>query len=146
MTSSAADDLDMTFFELGPGQEFITQAVLDSGGCTLFDIVIAPPGKQDEALKHWTRHADYIKSKPGLLGAQLHRTPGDGTVLINLAVWESLAALHAVVSTPEFGDHSRLPARHHLHSAVAEQGGRGGGRAALSAVMQFPTICMISVT
>ncbi|WP_405728479.1 hypothetical protein OG607_26635 [Streptomyces sp. NBC_01537] len=43
-----------------------------------------------------------MRSQPGLLNAPLHRTPGDGTMLIDLADRQSPAALREAVCTPEF--------------------------------------------
>ncbi|MEU6349243.1 antibiotic biosynthesis monooxygenase family protein [Streptomyces sp. NPDC047072] len=102
MTAHAAGSDDLTFFELDPGQDFFTQVGLDTGPCTLLDIVVAPKGALDAAFEQWRRHADYMVTQPGFIRAQLHRTPGDGNTIINLAVWESPAALRAAVSTPEF--------------------------------------------
>ncbi|MER6957382.1 antibiotic biosynthesis monooxygenase family protein [Streptomyces sp. NPDC000618] len=102
MTTSAERPESITFTELDPGQEFAAQVGLDSGPCTLLDMLIVPPGAVDEVIGHWRQHADYMKTQPGLISVQMHRAVGDGGTLINLAVWESPAALLAAVSAPEF--------------------------------------------
>ncbi|MEU2289101.1 antibiotic biosynthesis monooxygenase family protein [Streptomyces sp. NPDC013178] len=103
MTGHNAGSDDLKFFELDPGQDFFTQVGLDSGPCTLLDIVVSPPGAHDAVLEQWRRHADYMVTQPGFIRAQLHRSiGGDGNTIVNLAVWESPAALLAAVTTPEF--------------------------------------------
>ncbi|WP_413810789.1 antibiotic biosynthesis monooxygenase family protein [Streptomyces sp. OE57] len=102
MTIDSTDHTGVTFFEFDPSQDFATQLGLDATGCTLLDIVVAPPGKQEEVVEQWRRHADYMHTQPGLIKVQLHQTVGGGTTIVNLAVWESPAALRAAISTPEF--------------------------------------------
>lgn len=102
MTPEAQDPASITFAELDPGQDFATQVGLDGGPCTLLDILVVPPGAQDQVIEHWRQHAEYMMTRPGCIGAQMHKAAGDGRTLVNLAVWESPAALLAAVTAPEF--------------------------------------------
>ena len=92
----------IAFGELDPGQAFASQLGLDTGACTLLDIVIAAPGAEDEVIEQWRQHARYMRTRPGFISARLHRALGDGRAIVNLAVWESPSALHAAVTAPEF--------------------------------------------
>ncbi|MEU9058956.1 antibiotic biosynthesis monooxygenase family protein [Streptomyces sp. NPDC048430] len=63
---------------------------------------IAPDGKVDEVLEAWKRDAAYFQKQPGYISAQLHRGTGGSRMLVNVAVWESVALLRAAFSAEEF--------------------------------------------
>lgn len=102
MTEHTDGSQNIVFTELDPGQSFEAQLGLDAGSCTLLDIVISAPGAQDAVIEQWRRHSDYMMTRPGFIRAQLHKSTGDGNTIVNLAVWESPAALLAAVTAPEF--------------------------------------------
>ena len=103
MNTDSTERQSITFTELDPGQSFADQVSSTAGPCTLLDILVVPHGTQDTAVEQWRLHSQYMKTCPGFISAQLHRTPSDdGRVLVNLAVWESAAALLAAVTDPEF--------------------------------------------
>ncbi|MEU7295193.1 antibiotic biosynthesis monooxygenase [Streptomyces exfoliatus] len=103
MSTDSAEQQSITFTELDPGQSFADQVATAAGPCTLLDILVVPHGTQNTAVEQWRLHSQYMKTRPGFISAQMHRTPSDdGRVLVNLAVWESAAALLAAVTAPEF--------------------------------------------
>jgi heme-degrading monooxygenase HmoA len=53
-------------------------------------------------LKAWTADALWMKRQPGFISTQLHRGIAGSTVLMNYAVWESVAHFRAAFNHPEF--------------------------------------------
>src|SRR4051794_24976970 len=53
-------------------------------------------------LKAWTHDAEWMKRQPGFISTQLHQAIGGSTVLLNYAVWESVAHFRAAFTHPEF--------------------------------------------
>lgn len=55
------------------------------------------------ALLHaWTQDAEWMKRQPGFISTQLHQGIAGSTVLMNYAVWESVAHFRAAFQHPEF--------------------------------------------
>lgn len=75
----------------------------------------------------WREAAAYMKQQPGFISAQLHRGIGGSGAFLNVAVWESAAALAAATRAPDFhrfgaqlsGD---VVARPHVFEKVAVPG------------------------
>jgi quinol monooxygenase YgiN len=81
----------------------------------------------EQFLELWQENAAYMKRQPGFISAQLHRGIAGSGVFVNVAVWESAAALATASSSPEFRAlNARLPdnvvARPHLFEKVAVPG------------------------
>jgi len=53
-------------------------------------------------LKAWTLDAEWMKRQPGFISTQLHQGIAGSTVLMNYAVWESVAHFRAAFNHPEF--------------------------------------------
>jgi len=53
-------------------------------------------------LKAWTQDAEWMKRQPGFISTQLHQAIAGSTVLLNYAVWESVAHFRAAFNHPEF--------------------------------------------
>ena len=53
-------------------------------------------------LEAWTNDANWMKKQPGYIPTQLHRGIAGSTVLMNYAVWESVAHFRAAFNHPEF--------------------------------------------
>ena len=51
----------------------------------------------------WAEDAAFTKAQPGFISAQLHRGLGGSSTFLDLAVFESAAALGAMTRLPEFG-------------------------------------------
>ncbi len=57
-----------------------------------------------------------MKQQPGFISTQLHRGIAGSTTFVNVAVWESAAALRAAFTSPEFQAH----VAHYPDSAVTQ--------------------------
>jgi len=53
-------------------------------------------------LKAWENDANWMKQQPGFISTQLHRGIAGSTVLMNYAVWESVAHFRAAFNNPAF--------------------------------------------
>lgn len=53
-------------------------------------------------LKAWAQDAEWMKRQPGFISTQLHQAIAGSTVLLNYAVWESVAHFRAAFHHPEF--------------------------------------------
>jgi len=53
-------------------------------------------------LKAWEADALWIKRQPGFISTQLHQGIAGSTMLMNYAVWESVAHFRAAFDDPEF--------------------------------------------
>jgi heme-degrading monooxygenase HmoA len=98
-----------------------------AGPVTIINTFVAPEGKNEEVLAAWASDSAYMKARPGFISAQLFGGIGGSRIFTNVAVWESVAALAAAFSTPEFAEHmSHYPegtvAYPHLFQKVAVKG------------------------
>ena len=66
-------------------------------------------------LTAWAADANWMKQQPGYISTQLHRGIGGSTVLMNYAIWESVAHFRAAFSHPDF----KAALGHYPASAVA---------------------------
>ena len=53
-------------------------------------------------LEAWAQDAAWMKQQPGYISTQLHQGIAGSTVLMNYAVWESVAHFGAAFNNPEF--------------------------------------------
>ena len=53
-------------------------------------------------LGAWAQDAAWMKRQPGFISTQLHQGIAGSTVLMNYAVWESVASFRAAFNHPEF--------------------------------------------
>jgi heme-degrading monooxygenase HmoA len=53
-------------------------------------------------LDAWASDAAWMKRQPGFISTQLHQGIGGSTVLMNYAVWESVAHFREAFNHPEF--------------------------------------------
>ena len=53
-------------------------------------------------LRAWAEDAAWMKRQPGFISTQLHQGIAGSTVLMNYAVWESVAHFRAASNKPEF--------------------------------------------
>ena len=79
----------------------------------------------DRFLEGWGRAADYMRSRPGFVGSQLHRavSPHPRFRFVNVAEWESPQYFQAAVGSPEFqamaeGTPSNYPALYEVVRAL----------------------------
>jgi heme-degrading monooxygenase HmoA len=53
-------------------------------------------------LEAWAQDAAWMKQQPGYISTQLHQGIAGSTVLMNYAIWESVAHFRAAFNHPDF--------------------------------------------
>lgn len=92
----------ITLTEVDPSTTIQEQLGEDEGPIVLVNTFIAPDGERDAVVEAWSADAAFMTSQPGCLSAQLHEGIGRSHALVNVAVWESTAALRKAFNNPEF--------------------------------------------
>ena len=89
---------------------------------TFVNVFELDPDKVDEFIEVWKGRADVMRRQPGFRSFHLHRalTPDTSYQLVNVAVWDSVEALRAATTNPEFQAGLREAAAR--FSAVAHPG------------------------
>ena len=72
------------------------------GSVTLAILFTVAPADAEAFVAAWAEDAAWNRTQPGFISAQLHRGVGSSTFL-DLAVFETAAALEAMTRQPEFG-------------------------------------------
>lgn len=90
--------------DIDPSTPFLAQLQGPDDGqpITLVNTFVVPEEGIDEVIDVWRQDSMIMKAQPGFISAQLHRGIGDGRVLTNVAVWESLTSLRNAFMTEEF--------------------------------------------
>ena len=88
--------------ELDENTTYLEQLQVDVGPIVLINTFTVPIGTVGDVIAVWAEDAAFMKAKPGYISAQLHRGIGESGTLVNVAVWESVAALRDAFSDPEF--------------------------------------------
>jgi heme-degrading monooxygenase HmoA len=78
------------------------QLETDEGPVVLVNIFHVLEADLSMLLQAWTADAAWMKRQPGFISTQLHQGIGGSTVLMNYAVWESVAHFRAAFNHPEF--------------------------------------------
>ena len=113
--------------EMDPRVTFFQQLQEETGPVVLINTFTVAPEDAERLLAAWAEDAAFMKRQPGFISTQLHRGIAGSTVLVNVAVWESAAALRAAFFSPEFQAHvGRYPdgtvTQPHLFAKVAVAG------------------------
>ncbi len=113
--------------QMDPRVSFAEQLGQETGPVVLINTFTVAPEDAERLLEVWAEDAAYMKRQPGFISTQLHRGTAGSTTFVNVAVWESAAALRAAFFSPEFGAHAaRYPdsavATPHLFEKVAVPG------------------------
>lgn len=113
---------------LDPPTPFISQIQEeDIGPIVLVNTFFVPKEKATEFIACWKNGSEYMKSCPGFISAQLHRGAAGSQLFVNIATWESAAALGRAHSDPEF---RALNSKHpegiiiypHIYQKIAVEG------------------------
>ena len=95
---------------LDPSTPLASQFQAETGPIVLINTFFVPRQVTDEFLKLWQDDASFMKASPGFISTQLHRGTAGSQLLVNIAVWESTAALFRAHSDPEFREKAgRMP-------------------------------------
>ena len=74
----------------------------DEGPITLMNVFTMEPDDVDDFLRVWTDDATFMTRQPGFVRTQLHRGTHGSATFVNVATWESAAALRDAFTAPEF--------------------------------------------
>jgi heme-degrading monooxygenase HmoA len=106
----------MQLREMDEQVRYVQQLQEDDGPIVLVNVFNVAPEDTERLVEAWSDDAAFMKRQPGFIATQLHRgTAGSGS-FVNVAVWESAAALGAAFSSPEFQAH----VAHYPDSAVTQ--------------------------
>ena len=79
----------------------MTQISQNGGIVTQITTVKLPPGKQNEVLDLMKERARFMKTQPGFVSINLHRSQ-DGSHVVNYIQWKNADQLSAAHHSPEF--------------------------------------------
>jgi len=92
----------MRFHEIGEQVTYAEQIQRDDNAAVLVNIFTMASADVDQFLAVWAEDAAYMKQQPGFISAQLHRGTAGSATFMNVATWESTAALGAAFRSPRF--------------------------------------------
>lgn len=78
------------------------QLQVDQAPVVLLNIFQVAEADVPALLKTWAQDAEWMKRQPGFISTQLHQGIAGSTVLMNYAIWESVAHFRAAFNHPEF--------------------------------------------
>src|SRR3954447_17832094 len=81
---------------------FVRQLQTDQSPVVLVNIFQVAEADVPALLEAWAQDAAWMKQQPGYISTQLHQGIAGSTVLMNYAVWESVAHFRAAFNHPEF--------------------------------------------
>ncbi|MFF1924711.1 antibiotic biosynthesis monooxygenase family protein [Streptomyces sp. NPDC058221] len=73
-----------------------------TGPIVLANTFFVPKESAEAFLVLFGRQAEFMRAQPGFVSLQMHKGTGSSQLLMNVAVWESTAALGAALGSPEF--------------------------------------------
>ena len=106
--------MPITLAEMDERVSFREQLQQETGPVVLINTFTVPPEDADRLLAVWAEDAAFMKRQPVFISTQLHRGIAGSSTFVNVALWESAAALGVAFSSPEFQAH----VAHYPDSAV----------------------------
>ena len=79
--------------EMDDRVSFREQLQQETGPVVLINTFTVPPEDAERLLAVWAEDATFMKQQPGFISTQLHRGIAGSWTFVNVAVWESAAAL-----------------------------------------------------
>ena len=92
----------MQFREMDPAATLARQLQQDDGPVVLVNQFTVAPADVERFLEVWADDAAFMKRQPGFVSTRLHRGTAGSTTFLNVAEWESAAALGAAFGSGEF--------------------------------------------
>lgn len=92
----------ITLRELDEQVTFREQLEQNTAPIVLINEFHITPEHADQLVEVWADDAAFMKQQPGYICTQLYRGIAGSTTFVNVAVWESVAALREAFSKPEF--------------------------------------------
>jgi heme-degrading monooxygenase HmoA len=87
---------------LDPNVPIFRQLQTDQSPVILVNLFRVAAADLPALLKAWAQDAEWMKRQPGFISTQLHQAIAGSTMLLNYAVWESVAHFRAAFNHPEF--------------------------------------------
>ena len=91
--------------QMDPRVTFAEQLGQETGPVVLINTFTVAPEDAERLLAVWAEDAAYMKRQPGFISTQMHRGTAGSATFVNVAVWESAAALRAAFFSAEFQTH-----------------------------------------
>jgi heme-degrading monooxygenase HmoA len=88
--------------EIDEKAKFRAQLEQDVGPVVFMNQFHVKPEDFENFLKGWQKDAEYFKSQPGFISAQLHKGIGASGVFINYTIWESTTLFRKAVDKSNF--------------------------------------------
>jgi quinol monooxygenase YgiN len=117
----------MRLREMDERVTYMQQLQQEGGPVVLVNVFNVAPEDADRFLEAWAYDAEFMKQQPGFVSTQLHRGTAGSSTFVNVAEWESAAALGEAFRSPEDPGGDVLSAR--LCKGVGGRGILMSGRA-----------------
>ena len=113
--------------EIDENVTYFQQLQDDGGPVVLVNQFNVAVEDADRLLEVWAEDAAFMKEQPGFISTQLHRGTAGSSTFLNVAVWESAAALGRAFGSAEFQERIReypdsTVAAPHVYRRVAVPG------------------------
>jgi heme-degrading monooxygenase HmoA len=92
----------MKLREMDERTTYLEQLQEDDGQVVLINQFEVPPEDAERFLVVWADAAAFMTRQPGFISTQLHQGTAGSSTFMNVAVWESAAALGQAFRSPEF--------------------------------------------
>lgn len=92
----------MKLREMDERTTYLEQLQGDDGQVVLINQFEVAPEDAQRFLEVWADDAAFMTTQPGFVSTQLHRGTAGSSTFMNVAVWESAAALGQAFRSPEF--------------------------------------------
>jgi quinol monooxygenase YgiN len=92
----------MQLREMDDQVTYMEQLQAGNGPIVLINVFSVAPEEADSLLEVWAEDAAFMKQQPGFVSAQMHRGTAGSSTFVNVAEWESAAALGRAFASPEF--------------------------------------------
>jgi heme-degrading monooxygenase HmoA len=92
----------MQLRELDDHVTYMEQLRADDAPIVLVNVFSVAPEDAERLVQVWTDDAAFMRQQPGFVSTQLHRGTAGSCTFVNVAEWESAAALGRAFASPEF--------------------------------------------
>lgn len=92
----------MRLREMDDQVTYMEQLQAGNGPIVLINVFSVSPEDAERLLQVWAEDAAFMKQQPGFVSTQMHRGTAGSSTFVNVAEWESAAALGRAFASPEF--------------------------------------------
>jgi heme-degrading monooxygenase HmoA len=104
----------MQLSEMDEQVTYMQQLQEEAGPVVLVNVFKVAPEDADQLVEVWADDAAFMKRQPGFISTQLHRGTAGSSTFVNVAEWESAAALGEAFRSPEDPGGDVMRDREHL--------------------------------